>query len=143
MPPTKRYANYVASAASRYKPSKTVSRHPWERGNRRNRATCQPIEGNKGARQSAPAHWVLGHPDLFLNSVGDIHVLPRLLDAANHFNSAPSDEGNAQVLEQQAMEPLFANTRVRVRRSLRIRFRRVAQASRHATSEKRTGSAVL
>jgi hypothetical protein len=51
---------------------------------------------------------VLGHPDLFLNSVGDIHILPLLLDAASRFESAPSDEEMQQVLEQQAMEPLFA-----------------------------------
>jgi hypothetical protein len=51
---------------------------------------------------------VLGHPDLFLNSVGDIHVLPLLLDAVSRFEQAPSDEEMHQVLEQQAMEPLFA-----------------------------------
>ncbi len=85
---------------------KAISRRPWGEQTHNCATWYQPIE-EQGALDKA-AHWVLGHPDLFLNSVGDIHVLPLLLDAASRFESAPSDEEMQQVLEQQAMEPLFA-----------------------------------
>ena len=33
-------------------------------------------------------HWVLGRPSVFLNTVGDVGLLPRVLDAANRFEGA-------------------------------------------------------
>lgn len=84
---------------------KSITRRPW--GDiTQNRATWyQPIE-EQGAMDKAAA-WVLGHNDLFLNSVGDIHVLPHLLDAANRFTSMPTDEEMQQAMNEQAAEPLF------------------------------------
>ena len=35
-------------------------------------------------------HWVLGLPDVFLNSVGDLRLLPAVLDAAERFESRPN-----------------------------------------------------
>jgi aryl-alcohol dehydrogenase-like predicted oxidoreductase len=37
-------------------------------------------------------HWVLGNPQVFLNTVGDTTLLPKALDAAERFVSRPSDE---------------------------------------------------
>lgn len=85
---------------------KAISRRPWGEQTRSSATWYQPIEEQEALDKAA--HWVLGHHDLFLNSVGDIHVLPLLLDAASRFESTPSDEEMQQVLEQQAMEPLFA-----------------------------------
>lgn len=53
-------------------------------------------------------HWILGRPGVFLNTVGDIHVLPKVLDAASRFADQPSDEVLAEDLNRRAMEPLFA-----------------------------------
>jgi hypothetical protein len=44
---------------------------------------------------------------MFLNTVGDIEVLPLVLDAADRFQERPSDEAMREIAEQQAMEPLF------------------------------------
>ena len=52
-------------------------------------------------------HWVLGHAELFLNSVGDIHVLPRVLDAADRFEASPTDEQMQAQMDQWKLEPLF------------------------------------
>jgi aryl-alcohol dehydrogenase-like predicted oxidoreductase len=51
--------------------------------------------------------WVLGRPGLFLNPVGDIAVLPLVLDAADRFREPPTDEAMREIAEQQALEPLF------------------------------------
>lgn len=52
-------------------------------------------------------HWVLGHEGLFLNSVGDVHLLPRVLDAADRFAGPPSDEEMRAQIDALEMQPLF------------------------------------
>ena len=52
-------------------------------------------------------HWVLGRPGVFLNTVGDITILPRVLDAASRFESRPSVVAMDQLLAQREMAPLF------------------------------------
>jgi aryl-alcohol dehydrogenase-like predicted oxidoreductase len=37
-------------------------------------------------------HWVLGNPQAFVNTVGDTTLLPKVLDAAERFESRPPDE---------------------------------------------------
>ncbi len=52
-------------------------------------------------------HWVLKQPGVFLNTVGDIHLLPKVLDAASRFQAEPSDEEMRSMVERLSMEPLF------------------------------------
>jgi aryl-alcohol dehydrogenase-like predicted oxidoreductase len=37
-------------------------------------------------------HWVLGNPQVFVNTVGDTTLLPKVLDAAERFAARPPDE---------------------------------------------------
>jgi aryl-alcohol dehydrogenase-like predicted oxidoreductase len=52
-------------------------------------------------------HWVLGHPGIFLNTVGDIHLLPQVLDAASRFEQATSDADMEDMVSRLNMLPLF------------------------------------
>ncbi len=55
-------------------------------------------------------HWALQRPGIFLNTVGDIHVLPKVLDAANRFQPgvpSPTDEQMQALVERLGMIPLF------------------------------------
>ena len=52
-------------------------------------------------------HWVVGQPEVFLNTVGDIHVLPKVLDAASRFERRPSDAEMQALVSQFEMAPLF------------------------------------
>src|SRR5947209_3023413 len=52
-------------------------------------------------------HWVLGRPDVFLLTTGDVDVLPRLLDAAERFEGRPTDEEMARLVTDREMAPLF------------------------------------
>ena len=52
-------------------------------------------------------HWVLGRPGVFLNTVGDIRVLPKVFNAASRFEARPSDETMQALLERLDMAPLF------------------------------------
>jgi aryl-alcohol dehydrogenase-like predicted oxidoreductase len=56
---------------------------------------------------AAAVHWVLGDPRVFLNTPGDIKLLPMVLEAAARFTAQPSE----QVMQEQAranhVSPLF------------------------------------
>lgn len=51
--------------------------------------------------------WVLSRPGLFLNTVGDLGLLPKVLDAASRGGPKPSDEEMAELVERRAMTPFF------------------------------------
>ncbi len=84
---------------------KAVTRRPW--GDRpQDRATWyQPLEHPDAIDKSV--HWVLGHPGVFLNTVGDVDVLPRVLEAVERFSGRPSEEAMEALGAAEAMEPLF------------------------------------
>ena len=53
-------------------------------------------------------HWVLGRPEVFLNTVGDVNLLPHVLAAAERFDGArPSDEAVEALVELRSLAPLF------------------------------------
>lgn len=51
--------------------------------------------------------WVLGRPDLFFNTSGDIQILPKILDAASRYEERPSDAEMRLMALREQMEPLF------------------------------------
>ena len=53
------------------------------------------------------AHWVLGRPEAFLLTTGDVEILPRLLDAAERFEGRPSEEDMAALVARRDLTPLF------------------------------------
>ena len=52
--------------------------------------------------------WVLRRPGIFLNTPGDIHVLPKVLDAASRLDDAPTREQLDREMAELEPEPLFA-----------------------------------
>lgn len=52
-------------------------------------------------------HWVLGKSYVFLNTVGDIHILPKVLEAVSRFRTTPSDEVMQADVERLGITPLF------------------------------------
>jgi len=53
------------------------------------------------------AHWVLGRPEAFLLTTGDVEILPKLLDAAERFESRPGDEEMQAMVDRHELAPLF------------------------------------
>lgn len=53
--------------------------------------------------------WVLGNSKVFLNSVGDIHLLPKVLEAADKFHELPKYETMQADIQKYKMSPLFAD----------------------------------
>jgi aryl-alcohol dehydrogenase-like predicted oxidoreductase len=84
---------------------KSVVRAPWgERPHTRN-TWYEPLEDQEAIDHAV--HWVLGNSQVFLNTLGDIHVLPKVLDAASRFKARPSDEVMQETLARLEMAPLF------------------------------------
>jgi aryl-alcohol dehydrogenase-like predicted oxidoreductase len=52
-------------------------------------------------------HWVLGEPDVFLNSVGDLGLLPKVLDAAGRAAGRPDEAQMRRLLEEHRLTTLF------------------------------------
>jgi len=52
-------------------------------------------------------HWVLGRDGVFLNTTGDVSLLPRVLEAAERFESRPDDETMHALVQRRSLAPLF------------------------------------
>jgi aryl-alcohol dehydrogenase-like predicted oxidoreductase len=83
---------------------KSITRRPWGERKQTRATWYEPLEDQKEI--DLAVHWVLGRHDVFLNTVGDIHLLPRVLDAASRFESSSREELETR-LEEMALEPLF------------------------------------
>nr|WP_319473414.1 aldo/keto reductase [uncultured Sphaerochaeta sp.] len=53
-------------------------------------------------------HWVLSNEQVFLNSTGDIRILPHILNAAQEMIRKPSDEEMKVLVKEEAITPLFS-----------------------------------
>jgi len=84
---------------------KSIALRPWL-GRERTRATWyEPLESQ--ADIDLAVSWVLGRPGVFLNTVGDVDLLPKVLEAAERFEKRSSDADVAAMLERSKTEPLF------------------------------------
>jgi aryl-alcohol dehydrogenase-like predicted oxidoreductase len=84
---------------------KSLARRRWD-GRKATAATWyEPLR--EQADIDLAAHWVLGRPEAFLLTTGDVELLPRLLDAAERFERRPSDEQMALLAADREVAPLF------------------------------------
>jgi len=84
---------------------KSLARRRWGEREREYATWYQPLEEQEAIDKAV--HWVLGDPRVFLNTTGDIHLLPKILDAATRFESRPSDEEMEALAAEKDMTPLF------------------------------------
>ena len=85
---------------------KSITRAPWGDKEQTAATWYEPLT-DQGAIDTAVS-WVLGRPGVFLNTVGDIHILPKVLDAAESFAERPDEDAMRQLEATWGMEPLFA-----------------------------------
>jgi aryl-alcohol dehydrogenase-like predicted oxidoreductase len=84
---------------------KAVTRRPWGPRTQDRATWYQPLEDPTATELAV--HWVLGRPGVFLNTVGDVDVLPRVLEAAETAGERPPEEAMRRLVEEKEMEPLF------------------------------------
>ncbi len=85
---------------------KALARGPWAAGAQRTHATWyQPLEDEDAIRMAV--HWVLAQPGIFLNSVGDVTLLPKVLEAAASPAVPVPDAVMAALGERTGMTSIF------------------------------------
>jgi aryl-alcohol dehydrogenase-like predicted oxidoreductase len=84
---------------------KSLARRRWDGRPQTGSTWYEPLREQEDI--DLAVHWVLGRPDAFLCTTGDVELLPRLLDAAARYERRPDDEQMAALAERAAAEPLF------------------------------------
>jgi aryl-alcohol dehydrogenase-like predicted oxidoreductase len=84
---------------------KSIARGPWGTIQKNRNTWYQPLETQADIDQAI--HWVLGRGDVFINTVGDIDLLPMVLDAASRFERQPADDDMRELMTGRAMTPIF------------------------------------
>jgi len=84
---------------------KSIAYRPWLGRPHTHNPWYEPL--TEQADIDLAVHWVLSQPDFFLNTVGDIQLLPKVLDAASRFQHGPADEELEALLQRTGMQPLF------------------------------------
>ena len=84
---------------------KAITRGPWGDQNQTANTWYEPLT-DQGAIDTAVS-WVLGRDGVFLNTVGDIHILPMVIDAAERFTQRPTEEQMSELEAAFGLEPLF------------------------------------
>jgi len=85
---------------------KSIVHRPWGEQEPTRATWYRPLE--KPADIDRAVHWVLGHAGLFLNSAGDVHILPSVLDAADRFVGPPADDEMQTQMDTLGLRPLFS-----------------------------------
>lgn len=84
---------------------KAITRRPWGERSADRATWYQPLEDPDAIELAV--HWVLGRRDVFLNTVGDVTLLPRVLEAAEAFAERPSEGAMRRLVDREEMAPLF------------------------------------
>ncbi len=78
---------------------KSLARRPWPQ-ERKAGTWYQPL--TETTQIDLAIRWILSRPGVFINSVGDIDVLPRALETAARYGDAPERPSNAEMKELAA-----------------------------------------
>jgi aryl-alcohol dehydrogenase-like predicted oxidoreductase len=84
---------------------KSIAMRPWMDRDHTRSTWYQPLESPDDI--DLAVWWAMGRPGVFVNSVGDVDLLPRVLDAAKRFHQMPEEGEMQALLERSHAEPLF------------------------------------
>lgn len=84
---------------------KSIAYRPWMERERTTSTWYEPLQDAEDIRRAV--NWALGRQGIFVISAGDIHLLPKYLEAAESFETATPDADMQAMVDRLAMEPLF------------------------------------
>jgi aryl-alcohol dehydrogenase-like predicted oxidoreductase len=84
---------------------KSITRRPYAGDGRSHATWYEPLTDQASIDKAV--HWVLGNEDVFLNTVGDISLLPMVLDAGHRFVERTPEQVMAAMAADAEMAPLF------------------------------------
>ena len=106
MPPMQVDPDIGYSENARYLPTEQLQTlvHWIDAGAPRGLSTTDPLENFELTDDD---RWVLGEPDIFLNSVGDVDILPMVLKAADELMPKPDDTAMGKLAQDQGLVSIF------------------------------------
>jgi len=84
---------------------KAIARRWWGKKDRTHVTWYEPLTDEEAITKCV--HWVLGQPNIFLNTVAGIQELPKVLAAAASYKSPPPDDEMKTLVSKQGIEPIF------------------------------------
>src|SRR2546426_4297696 len=84
---------------------KSVALRPWMSRDHTRSTWYQPLESQDDI--DLAVWWAMARRDVFLNSAGDVDLLPRVLDAASRYNEPPVEDVMNALVARTHTEPLF------------------------------------
>ena len=84
---------------------KSIAYRPWMGREHTTSTWYEPLQDP--AQIQLAVHWALARPGIFVISVGDVHLLPHVLAAAERFGQPPADGQLRAMADSLQMEPLF------------------------------------
>jgi len=84
---------------------KSLARRRWREGEQDRATWYKPLEEQEYIDRAVS--WVLGRSGFFLNTVGDIDLLPKVLGAAERFSSRPPEKEMEKMVSEKGMEALW------------------------------------
>jgi aryl-alcohol dehydrogenase-like predicted oxidoreductase len=86
---------------------KSIARAPWNNHQKTYHTYFyEPLESREAI--DLAVHWVLGDPETFLISAGDMKLLPRVLDAASRYKERPSEQDMRSLVKEVGMSSIFS-----------------------------------
>lgn len=84
---------------------KAITLGPWEEKEHHAATWYEPLTEQSDI--DLAVHWVFGRPGVFLNTVGDVTILPRVFAAAERATRRPTDDDMRALVQRRDMAPLF------------------------------------
>jgi len=84
---------------------KSIAKGLWKDENRAHSTWYEPLKDEEAITKAV--HYVLGISGIFLNTIGDIDLLPKVLSAAANFQAPPPDDEFNRLVQEQGIQPLF------------------------------------
>ncbi len=86
---------------------KSIARGPLGEKPSNHAVWYDPLDGNEAIDHAIT--WVLGNPKVFLVTVGDIHLLRKVLKSADKYDEMPMEDTMQADLKKYGITPLFNN----------------------------------
>jgi aryl-alcohol dehydrogenase-like predicted oxidoreductase len=84
---------------------KSLTLGPWNEKEHTHITWYEPLSEQHDVDRAV--HWVLSRPAVYLNTSGDLSLLPKILDAAARHIARPPDADMQRMVDDRAMTPLF------------------------------------
>ncbi len=84
---------------------KAITRAPWGDRDQTTTTWYEPLTDQSAI--DLAVSWVLGREGVFLNTAGDVTLLPKIIDAAERYRGRPSEDQMDDLAAAFGLEPLF------------------------------------